>query len=605
MSETTPQGHAPSNGPIAGRVTRRALLTSAAAVGSAIGVAGLAGCTGNGDQPGPSGQQGGGAGTGPAGPPTSTLQSGVLYPDGYVGPKASNRGVIVTERAELTVVVPQDTQVGDWNTNKFSKWLEERTNVHVTYKEIAGSGSGSDTMTKINAMIASGDLPDAFLLSVQNTGGFTHSQMLLYGQQGTLIPLNDLIDKYCVETKRVFTDFPVTKQVLTEPDGNIYTLPNINDDEHVHTWVDHTFINKKWLDKLGLEMPQTIEDFENALKAFKNQDPNGNRSQDEVPFIGYTSTTPFDGFFMGSFMYNPGSPWLIMNGDQLDVAFRQNGWREGLKYMNRLYRQGLIDKRSFTQTGDQALVLGNKKPPVIGSINCGYWGGFIDIDQKDPKADYLDYVAVPTLQGPERIASWNYYSQYQIGNFVITSACKNPAVAAMWADTQLEMEAMLRQYIGAKDEAWEFAKVGDIGIGGQQAVYNYKVLWPPKPGEAWSQAGLSYRSSDYRLGERVDPKNVTFEKPLYEQTHRAYFPYRQPIEAQVPPLKLSNDQAGQIADLKVTIETYVTESLAKFVRGDMDPNDDGVWRKYLQTLDQMNLSTYLGVQQDALKAMKK
>jgi putative aldouronate transport system substrate-binding protein len=214
-------------------------------------------------------------------------------------------------------------------------------------------------------------------------------------------------------------------------------------------------------------------------------------------------------------------------------------------------------------------------------------------------------VAVPTLQGSERIASWNYYSQYQIGNFVITSACKNPAVAAMWADTQLEMEAMLRQYIGAKDEAWEFAKEGDIGIGGQQAVYNYKVLWPPKPGEAWSQAGLSYRSSDYRLGERVDPKNVTFEKPLYEQTHRAYFPYRQPIEAQVPPLKLSNDQAGQIADLKVTIETYVTEALAKFVRGDMDPNDDGVWGKYLQTLDQMNLSTYLGVQQDALKAMKK
>lgn len=596
MSETTPEGTVAANNSTAGRVTRRVLLAGSIAVGATAGVAGVAGC---------STKSAGSDNDDVTGPPKSTPQTGVFYPPGYVGPIAQNRAVLVKEKGELTVVVPQDELVGDWSTNKFSKWLEQRTNVHINYKEVAGAGSGNDTMTKINAMIASGDLPDAFLIGGQGgASGFTHSQLLLYGQQSTIIPMNDLIDKYCSETQRVFRDDPIIKGVLTELDGNIYTLPNINDDEHVHSWNEHTFINKTWLDKLGLPVPQTLDQFETVLKAFKSKDPNGNGKADEVPFIAGTNGNTLDGFIMGSFLYNPGSPWLFMNGDKLDVVFRQDGWREGLKYLNGLYAQGLIDPRSFTQTSDQELALGNEKPPVVGTIQTGYWGAFTTIDQTNPNAEYLDWVALPTLKGPERIAAWNYYSQYQIGSFAITSKCKTPALAAMWADSQLEVEAMLWQYIGEKDSAWEYAKKGAIGIGGKQAIYNYKALWPRKPGEAWSQAGLSYRSVDYRLSEEVDPKNVTFEKPLYEETHAAYYPYRQPIAQQVPPLKLTNDQASQISDIQVTIQTYITESIAKFVRGEMDPNNDSTWSGYLKTLDQMNLSTYLSVQQAGVKATK-
>ena len=118
---------------------------------------------------------------------------------------------------------------------------------------------------------------------------------------------------------------------------------------------------------------------------------------------------------------------------------------------------------------------------------------------------------------------------------MVTKASKIPEIAAMWADSQLDLEAILRGYIGPEGDAWQFSEKGKLGIGGEQAVYNFTKLWPPKKGEAWSQGGLSYRSSDFRLGEEVDPKNVTFEKALYEQSKQAYYPYRQPQEMQVSP----------------------------------------------------------------------
>ena len=54
------------------------------------------------------------------------------------------------------------------------------------------------------------------------------------------------------------------------------------------------------------------------------------------------SNGSLDNFFMGSFLYNPGEPWLVLNEGKVDVTFNKPGWREGLKYLNRLYAEGLI-----------------------------------------------------------------------------------------------------------------------------------------------------------------------------------------------------------------------------------------------------------------------
>ncbi|HVX43930.1 MAG TPA: substrate-binding domain-containing protein [Mycobacteriales bacterium] len=563
------------------------MLAAGAAGGSTV----LAACTG-----GSGGTKLSSAGKPIKGGPKTTPNTDVIYPEGYAGPIASHKGPVTKERATLNVVVAQDVGMGDWATNEFTKWYEKRTNVHVNFKTVAG---GTDTMTKVNAMIASGDLPDAFLLNTS----FTPSQLKLYGPDQKLFrPLNDIIDSYGVEVKRIFKDYPDTKKLLTMPDGKIYSMPDINDCFHCKG--DHgVWIYKPWLEELGLKMPETTDEFEAVLKAFKTKDPNKNGSADEVPLTLGSPDDRFDDAIMNSFTFNPGEPWLYLENGKVQVAFDKPGWREGLKYLNRLYKQGLIDPKSFTRTAEQVQRLGNAKTVTLGTIRTYYWAGFLDIVENAPHPRYLDYVCVPTLKGPDgfRQASWSYYQPYGLGKFAVTKASKIPEIAVMWADGFYELEAVQRQYAGVEGKEWRWAKKGETGISGNQAVYKNITVWPPKPGRAWIQNGIMYRSNDFRLGEATNPKTPTFEQPLYEAVKEAYYPFKVPQSMILPPIAMSQTDAGQLADLQTTINNFVTQSETNFIIGKQDPNDDGAWNSYLNKLKQMKLSSYLDINQKAFE----
>ncbi|GAA5003584.1 extracellular solute-binding protein [Actinopolymorpha pittospori] len=592
--EETPQ--ADIRGPWSA-LSRRQFVTRALGIGLTATTAGsiLAGCSGGGDPEGaavndPLAVKGG---------PKTTPTAGVIYPEGYVGPHAAKRATLVKEKVTLRVVVPQDVRVGDWAKNTFTGWYEQATNVHIDWQVVAG---GDDAMTKVNAMIASGDIPDVFM-----NIAFSNAQQLLYGSQGLFVPLNKLIDDYGVEVKRIFKDYPDAKSTLTATDGNIYSMPSVNDCFHCACGNQRMWIYQPWLEKLGLDMPTNLDELEEVLKAFKTGDPNGNGKADEVPLMS-TIDDPLDTFFMSSFMYNPGEPWLVLDNDKVDVAFNKPEWREGLRYLNRLYQQGLLAKQSFTQDGDQLRRIGDRKgEPILGAARVFYWGTFLTLNDDDPNARWRDYVAVPTLAGPDgkRFANWNYYGAVSTGNFVVTNACKNPAVAVQWGDGQYELETILRAYSGDFDKGWRWAKDGEVGINGKQALWTTLGTWPPPDGQWWNQLGLGYRSSDFRLGEVADPEHPTFEKPLYEQSRSAYFPNKIDKALQVPPLYLDADQAAQSGELSLTIANYVKQSLSKFTLGQLDPNDGGAWKTYVETLDQMGASTLVELNQKAYDAKYK
>ena len=95
-----------------------------------------------------------------------------------------------------------------------------------------------------------------------------------YGGQGLLQPLNDLID-HAPDILAAFEFKPYFRPEITTPDGNIYTLPHFEECYHCSVR-QKLWINTTWLDTLGLQMPNTTDDLEAVLLAFKEQDPNGN-----------------------------------------------------------------------------------------------------------------------------------------------------------------------------------------------------------------------------------------------------------------------------------------------------------------------------------------
>ena len=257
-------------------------------------------------------------------------------------------------------------EVEDFDTNLFTKWYEEQTNVHIEWI-VAPNNEANE---KLNLLLSSGDLPDVILLDL------TPAQQRLYGEQGILISLNDLIEKDGVQTKKAFEAFPEIKDRVTAPDGKIYGLPEVNQCYHC-SMAQKLWIYQPWLDKLDLKMPTSTEEFEQVLKAFKEKDPNGNGKADEIPLVSATDmwNGNLDLFLMNAFTLNPDNH-LVLNDGKIEVTYNKPEYLEGLRYLHHLYQEGLIAPESFTQNAEQLKLLGSGDEVVLGTVSSalsGYW----------------------------------------------------------------------------------------------------------------------------------------------------------------------------------------------------------------------------------------
>lgn len=527
---------------------------------------------------------------------------GHAYPDPYVGPRVYDRKPFGDGSTTFKVVVRQDpTVTGDWNKNVFSAWLEERTGVKVEYQAVNTTGpDGGTDLSKINAMLAGGELPDAFLGIPLSQG-----QIALYGQQGLFQDLTDIVDSYAPMQRKMLEEKPTLRTGMTAPDGRRYQMAGVNECYHCNTARSKAFINTEYLDKIGGEMPVTLEDFRSLLKELKERNPSGKK--DFLPFIGGNPTWDgMDVWFVNPFTYNPGEPWLRLNNGQVEFVPTLPEWRQGMAYMRSLFDDGTLTKQSFSITSTELTKLGDQG--LIGVARCFYWGAFVSIEyQKD--ALWRQYEPIMPLQGPtgNRIASNNYQVTPQV-SLLITNNCEHPEVLTQWGDYQLDLEAILRAYDrgGEQGEQWDYAEEGEKGIDGRQAVWKTVGASDTDEtvGRGWNQLSLMYRSLDFRNGQVNDPENPTFEADLYEVS-KQYEEFWQPQEQQLPPLIFEDSVAAQVADTATTIKNHVLTSYAQFATAGEDIHDDKVWDDYVATFDKMGLQQYLEQHQQAYEARPK
>jgi putative aldouronate transport system substrate-binding protein len=507
---------------------------------------------------------------------------------------------IMKEKTTLKVLVKGSSFVEDFATNEYTKFLEEKTNIHIEW-DVAPEKSAIE---KLNLVLGSGDLPDVIM-------GFDISptQQLIYGNTGEFLDLTKNIEQYGTETKKMFEKLPYVKEAITAPGGKIYGLPLVNECFHC-SLSQKTWIYKPWLDKLGLQVPTTTDEFYNVLKAFKTQDPNGNGKADEIPLAGAAvgPNVNIDSFIMNAFILNPSiingsEKRLFINNGKVDVSFDKPEFKDGLVYLHKLYAEGLIAPQSFTQDRDQAKQMGENPGTVILGAAVAQHDGIFTDTSKGAVGRWLDYVAVPALKGPKGVQVAPLNNSVSQGRFVITKASKNPEAAFRWADLMYDQEMTLRNAEGRPNIEWKLADPGEMGINGKQAIWKYTdAKLPTVQNVKWSQTGPSLRTNDFRLGLVPDPK-LPQESILYNETKTKYEPYKQKEDTVLPQLFFTNEQATELADLDKTINDNVKEMIARFVIGDASLDKD--WDGYLKNLDNMKLKRYLEIYQAAYDAKKK
>lgn len=490
---------------------------------------------------------------------------------------------IADEKIELTGFAGKFFASQDWNKLKLWEEYAKISNVEIDWETV----QVDSLKEKRNLLLASGEYPDVLFSSA-----LPKADLIKYGQQGVLLKLNDLIDQYAPNFKKLMEENPVVAKGVTMPDGSIYGFPTIYDPEFKGLHLGTPWINKNWLKKLGLEEPQNLDDFYKVLKAFKEEDPNGNGKADEIPWTGAYGIGEAIGFIKGSFgLNNHGSANayidLAPGSNNLRFTPASDEYKEMLEYLHKLYKDGLIDKEIFT--ADPQAFTAKASDGTFGVING-----------LDPETIYQlkGYVGIPVLKGPkgEQMLTSMGSPLGNIGMFVITDKNKNPEATIRWIDHFYGDEGTKMFFMGFEGVTYE-EKNGELeytenmtknpdGLNLDQALSEY-LTWP---------GGYYPGIVKEKYFKGAEGKPATKENALKSE------PYAIKQEDIWPAFNFSPEEQEELSTISTDITTYVDEMTASFISGKTPLSK---WEDYVQTLKQMNLDRYMEIYESGYKNYKK
>ena len=488
---------------------------------------------------------------------------------------------------------PSNTE-SDPNKRAIFERLEKKTNVHVNWSAIPTDQWGD----KISLQMSNyATLPD-FIFSA----GFSDSDLLRYGNQGVIIPLETYIDQYMPNLKKVFDKYPEYRQMCTDEDGHIWALPWIEQlgegKTAIQTVGDMSFINKKWLDFLGLQMPTTTDEFEEVLKAFRDHAPEiqkefhidgsiipmscimNNGDQDPAILI--------NGFGDGVGDADRGRHIAVTDDKKVICSSTQEGYRKGVEWLHKLYEEKLIDPECFTQEWST----------YVSKGKSGRYGVCFSWDIANI-ANLEDWEPLPALTADVRnITPQNgsFTSGFDRGRCVVTALAQKPALVCSWLDQMYDPFQSPQNNWGTYGDDGEFnifelsknssgetmLKHADLGdhspvevreaecVGGPLAVLN----------EYYNKYVTCPADAQYRLD---------WIKDIYTPDMHTKYVY--------PNLFMNQEDTETLSNLMADITTEIDTRKSDWVMNGMTDKD---WNAYLKKLDEYGLKEYLGIFQKYL-----
>jgi ABC-type glycerol-3-phosphate transport system substrate-binding protein len=509
----------------------------------------------------------------------------------------------------IDVLSPAD-QDTNLSTNAVTKVMSDKFKIQFRFQTTTFDAGAAKEKRQV--ALASGDYPDLFFL-IPWVDGFTKAEVLKLGKQGVAMPLENLIKENAPNIQKALDSNKTLKEMSVAPDGHIYALPQWADCYHC-TYPDKLWINSTWLKKLNLQPPKTTEELRTVLRAFKTQDPNGNGKADEIPMTTDPQDSSLIAYLMGAFAYDPvganngNRSLLVLNGNKVDTPVNKDAWREGLKYINSLYKEGLIDPGSFTQNASALQAIGNNPAAVqIGSSPVLYPGIFIQLGSKDGRDKQYD--ALPPLTGPDGKSYTGL--QYPTSNgytFMLTNkASKEAQVAAIkMLDYIYSYEGELIAIAGPEGVGWTKPGPGDIALDAKSTpVYKPKPSAEVPKNVTWGALAQYNNTLEYR-NSQVVPTDIYDETGLERRLFQATKTYEgHEDKAQFFPAASvwpDTSATSELATLKTNLDSYVTQGQLAFITG--SKNIDTDWDAFVKGLDGVGMKRYLELNQQAYDKYK-
>ncbi|ACT02810.1 extracellular solute-binding protein [Paenibacillus sp. JDR-2] len=324
------------------------------------------------------------------------------------------------------------------------KWLEQKFNVKIKPVKVT------------DASIASGDVPDIFMLG-------DPANVSAYQNQGVLMSIdpNQLKEKM----PEYYADI--------EKKSKLFQTVTFND----QLWAIPMFIDlkpydlgmlwrKDWLNNVGItKVPETLDEFEQAVYAFAQKDPDKNGKKDTYGLTGTATSTWSSGFYsiFGAFGVEP-TMWHEKNGEIVNGSVMPET-KEALAKLRQWYADGVIDPEFITDTQDSyRKKLYNNRIGVIeeqiakGALPEG--GTVTEMKSLSPNAE-LVFSKNPKGPGGDGSWDWGVKSNFVvIGSKVKDQPEKLDKLYEILRAESSDEETINMTSLGVKGTHWDFAESG-------------------------------------------------------------------------------------------------------------------------------------------------
>ncbi len=471
----------------------------------------------------------------------------------------------------------------DLNETEFAKNLMKKTGVKVKF-EHPTTAQGGDSFA---LMIASEDLPDIIESNWQSYRGGVDKAIA----DKKIISLNDYLKNEASDLNKLLENNEDVRIAVTTQGGQVFCFPFVRGDEILMTCIGG-MIRQDWLDELGLEVPETIDEWEQVLTAFRDKGV-------KYP-VSYSMDSSFldnAPIFMGAYGV---SNTYYRDGDTIKYGPMEEGYKEYLITMNRWYQNGLFDKDFPSNISDSkrltSLMINGEAGAAFNFCGSGFGQCISGLRNINP--DYkLTPVKYPVLRKGDKVEFAQRDLPATGQGAAITTSCKNPKAAAKFLNYGYTEEGSVFYNFGVEGESYV--------KGGNDYTYTYtdKVTDPSvNGGLSVAQAISKYARACYD-GPFIQHKDYILQSYSYPEQKAALSLWKNNNMANhlVPAMSISADESAELAKINTEIKTYSQETIFKMI---IQPDGMSLYDDFINNLKQMGIERAIEIKQKAYDRVK-
>lgn len=441
-----------------------------------------------------------------------------------------------------------------WENHAFFGRMQALTGVQMQAHGISDQAEYADLLEEMEKGSAAYD--------VLFKAALTRDQEIALADSGAIVDLAPYIGEHMPNLKALLDAYPEWKESISLDDGRIVALPLLN----LHERQTFMWINRTWIERLGMEMPQTIDELTAVLAAMKERDPNGNGRKDEQPLdlLGVYEMRwllPYFGVVADDYHLARDAGGAVVFAPQLP------GYRDFIAQLKRWYDEGLLPRDAFfAMHNTETMIKSEEETATSGMMLTATPYTHVPVEK------VMEYEPL-LLAGPDGAVRWrDLLGEVWTGCFAVTSACDDVPSALRWADALYGEAGALLAHAGVEGEDYSLNEEGawSFQLDGERDIDDIRADSVIYTGAA--VPGLYPADFVFRVDSDAD-------RHVFEASERV----RAVSERVAPVYALSYEKQKRADALAAALCELVDRGIVRFVTGEIPLEDE----TYTAWLDEM------------------